>query len=159
MSEVFDRIRYRSWWHQNTVGGKVAFFFLWFKFIPRRISDAVYGMKKAAQKTVRGFSDDEVFELFHATSKFIYPRLLMFRDLYADRCPDMLSKEIYPGVDDLSEEQEIVANARWKEILDSMVFAFGQTMDDHSHAWSESDRQKIEDGHALFAKYFFCLWD
>ena len=157
--EVFGRIRYRQWWYQNTIGGRVAFFFLRFKFIPKYFSEMWFRIRMAAQKIVRGFSDDEIWDLRSSVVAFVYPRIVMFRDSYSAICPGVISDEMFPGVLNMSEEQEKLANARWKEILDTMVYAFEQMYEGNEYKLREEENAKIEDGLYLFAKYFYCLWD
>lgn len=159
MGEVFGRLRYNQWWYKNTIGGRVAFFFLRFTFIPERIRNLWFGIRMTAQKIVRGFSDDEVCGLHSHIAAFVYPRLVMFRDTYSAICPGILLSEMFPSVLEMTEEQEKLANGRWLEILDSMIYAFEYIHNRSDYRLTEEETVRIEDGLYLFSKYFHCLWN
>ena len=157
--EIFAGLRYRSWWHQNSIGGRVAFFFLRFKYIGKHFEEFVYKLKKIGQIIVRGFSDEEVWEFHYHATRYIYPRLVMFKDRYTATCPGLLLSEMFPSIREFTDEQEKMAHDRWFEILDTMIYAFGKLMDESPSLRTDEANQRIEDGLFLFAKYYQSLWD
>lgn len=87
----------------------------------------------------RGFDDTELWSLDITISKFIYPRLVRFREtLYGHPC-------------NLSQK-------KWEEILDKMIEAFGY-MSQNETIFDEDKLKIINDGLKLFRKYFRHLWN
>jgi hypothetical protein len=159
MDEVFERLRYRSWWHKNSVGGRIAFFFLRFKYIGKRFEDFLYGIKTLWEIIVRGYSDEEVWEFSNRTTRYIYPRLVMLKNRYHGIGPGKLLAEMFPDEIELSSEQENAMRECWMEIMDKMIYAFGLLLDDDTTRRTETQVARIDEGLSLFAKYYECLWD
>ena len=94
-----------------------------------------------------GFDDRELWDLDFTLAVYIYPRLKYFREHYAN--------DFHPC--DVADSEE------WKNILDTMLFAFEDTLKKDSRDSLEVDdykayNDKIAEGLMLFGKYFQSLW-
>lgn len=87
------------------------------------------------QRMSRGFDNSETWSLDSTISRFIEPRLKVFKELHAG----------YPGY--LTEE-------KWEEILDNMINAFKYINNDDT----VYHRKEVDEGLDLFRKHFFDLW-
>lgn len=93
------------------------------------------------QKLTRGFHDGELWSLDYRLAKLIHPRLVAFRKIVGS----------YPGTMTYDE---------WCAILDQIIaaFEFIATNDDY-WCMNEAQYTMVEDGIALFARYYGHLWD
>lgn len=100
-----------------------------------------YNIIHTIQRVIRGFSDDELWNLDVTIAKFVLPRLKRFR------------KNIngYPG--DFKDENE------WYDVLDKMIQAFDLIAESGYYLPNDKNYRIIEDGLDLFRKYYSCLWD
>lgn len=91
------------------------------------------------QRLERGFDDSETWSLDSTMARFILPRLIRFREI----------NEGYPST--ISEQE-------WNSILDKMILAFSLLASDAVYFTSKEDQEKIDEGMALFAKWYQSLW-
>lgn len=89
------------------------------------------------QRLERGFDDSELWELYMTITKFILPRLILFK------------KKHYSEPSGMVFEQ-------WNDILDEMIEAFELI---EKGECEDVEKKKIEKGLRTFAKYFTKLWD
>lgn len=90
------------------------------------------------QRLERGFDNSETWSLYSAISKFIEPRLRVFKEIHGG----------YPGYPgDMTEDE-------WNEILDKMIKAFEYINKDEAH----EHQTEVNEGLDLFRKHFFGLW-
>lgn len=92
------------------------------------------------QRLTRGYDDSEIWSLYNTISKFIYPRLITFKENCIS-CPSNLS------------------NDKWNEYLDIMIFAFKCFSSGDAFGLNKEDREKAFEGLDLFNKYFLHLWN
>lgn len=92
-----------------------------------------------AQRLERGFDDSETWSLDSTIAKFILPRLIRFKEINAG----------YPGT---------VSEQEWNDILDRMILAFSLLASDAAFVTAKEDQEKIDEGLALFAKWYQHLW-
>lgn len=90
------------------------------------------------QRLVRGFGDEETWNMDYVFSVFILPRLKRFRELH-NCCPANLTPE------------------KWENILNKMIFAFERIIEDPIE-YNEKLNKKMDEGLKLFGKYFRQLW-
>lgn len=89
------------------------------------------------QRLTRGWDDSDLWNLDATISEFVLPRLKRFK-AYQHSHPPYMTKE------------------EWDEVLDQMILAFENNLIDFPSR--EQDKQ-VEEGLALFAKYYVHLWD
>lgn len=89
------------------------------------------------QRLERGFDDSEIWSLDKTLVGFILPRLKAYRDNHCSIPENMTPQQ-------------------WDSILDKMVSAFELMKDEKD---GPADRNRIEYGLKLFAKYLKNLWD
>ena len=87
------------------------------------------------QRLERGFDNSETWSLDRTISRFIEPRLRVFKELHIG----------YPS--SMTEEE-------WNEILDKMLRAFELINKDDTYEHGE----EVKEGLDLFREYFFSLW-
>jgi len=85
------------------------------------------------------FKSLDIFNLNHATAKFIVPRLKLFRE------------RTYSYPMGLTPE-------KWKVILDDMIFALEFEINQWDKEYTDKDFKRIQKGFKLFGKYFRDLW-
>jgi len=93
--------------------------------------------KHLKQLKTNGFSDSETWSLYYVIAKFVLPRLIRFRDIFA--CVPMGMTE-----------------TEWKNILDTMIYSF--TIDVNDECDYTQDYKRYNEGIKLFAKYYRDLW-
>jgi hypothetical protein len=92
------------------------------------------------QRLTRGWDDSETWNLDYHLAKLISPRLKRFKELTICHPHEITSEQ-------------------WDEILDKMIFAFDQIIEDDYSKMSDPDCfEKIKEGLSLFHKYYFDLW-
>lgn len=91
------------------------------------------------QRLTRGYDDSEIWVLYSTISKFIYPRLITFKENNSS-FPCQLSK------------------SKWNKYLDTMIFTFKSFSNGDALDLNEKDREKAFKGLDLFSKYFLDLW-
>jgi hypothetical protein len=106
--------------------------------------------KFAFQKIFRGYPDCEWWDFSHYYSKWCLPRLKHLRKHYHGG-----PKGMYP---------EIQTWEDWERILDQMIEGFEANIKlDNMEFETKEDaiklREKLDKGIALFAKYYWHLWD
>lgn len=100
------------------------------------------------QKLVRGFSDNELWNLDNTIAKFILPRLIRFK------------KEMRSGLPQNQEDtSRSLTQAEWDDILDNMIFAFNYAQNIYTKSCNKEDYKRYELGMRQFATYFLDLWD
>jgi len=130
--------------YDKQLSTKLLRFFWW---TPKHfIKDCFYNIKYWFQLNIRGYSDNEVYNLNYHITRYILPRLKALRNNFHG----------YPG--DLSSEIE------WALILDDMIIAFELILLENDNFMEyykdhQSNNDKINKGLELFAKYFLSLWD
>jgi len=132
-------------------------------------------IKHAWQKLTRGFSDEALWSLDYHLAEIITPRLKAFKNSTRHGTPVL-------------DEDDTVAQKKWEEILDKMIWAFeNYKKEDYcftdtgelklgdpdadgtgtvlstglsidTELYDEHHR-KIAEGLKLFAEYFGMLWD
>ena len=118
----------------------------WFYFRSRSI-------KLLYQRLTRGWDDSATWSLDTHLAKIIAPRLKRYKELNTYAWPGPV--EGMPGTGLFNTFEE------WQQALDKMIFAFESyaSEDRDFWDWSESERQRIEEGLMLFAKCYGALWD
>ena len=86
------------------------------------------------------FPIDEVWNTKNTLARLIAPRLVTFRDLEKHGHPD--------GFKDIRE---------WNATIQKMIDAF--ELMKYAHCLSEEENLVVDEGIALFCKYFRNLWD
>lgn len=97
------------------------------------------GLARLAQKHVRGFSDDEIWNLRDAIISFVTPRMSFFTKWQCEHgkyTPPQYSN--HPDV--------------WLNILNKIDRAF-EMANDPSYPWDDSSRAEVQEGFELFGKY------
>jgi hypothetical protein len=89
------------------------------------------------QRLTRGWDDSDLWNLDATISKFVLPRLRRFKE----------NQFGYPS--NMTEEE-------WRGVLDQMILAFENNLLDFP---TREQDQQVEEGLALFAKYYVHLWD
>jgi hypothetical protein len=92
------------------------------------------------QRKERGFDNSELWSLDSTITKFILPRLKVFREIQAG----------HPGC--VKNEKE------WNKILDKIIKAFEIADSSISGLISDEEYKDWKKGMNLFVKYYFCLW-
>lgn len=92
---------------------------LWWDF--SRLRDAIYKIKYFFQRLFRGYSDPEIFSVYHYIAKFVYPRLKKFTNGKRMGVPCAM----FPTPDKShTDEEHEEADKNWQDILNKMLFAF-----------------------------------
>lgn len=122
---------------------------LWFK-------DIRNGVKWFFQRLLRGYSDNEVWDLFWYNAKWLLPRLRSLKEI-RHGFPAVLLKNEMTFIKKIANGDE-KADKKWGEVLDKMILAFELIVSDD---WDldEGKKKKVDEGMDLFRKYFFYLWD
>ena len=108
------------------------------------------------QKIFKGYTDEDLWDLYGITTRFILPKLIAFKEMNRSGHPV-----------DLKNMEE------WDVILDKMIFAFKHTFntyyisDEEYGGLSENvctnaiieAHNKYKEGMFLFAEYFGGLWN
>lgn len=92
------------------------------------------------QRITRGYDDPEIWDLRHATTRFIQPRLKEFarwQSEHGERLPTAFATD----------------PAGWLEALNKMVRAF-ELLDEHDGLLPESLQEEVAEGLQLFAKHY-----
>ena len=124
------------------------------------------------QRKTRGFDDSDLWSLDNTIMKFVLPRLKAFRDKGTHGFPVAMYEELDPTFNwpdfDSEKEQELCdkAAAKWDEIINEMVWAIEQYVENDGLFWNETTKSidkeleaRYEKGMAYFHKYFHGLWD
>lgn len=93
-----------------------------------------------AQRDTLGFDETETWDLFVSIAQYTLPRLKHFRE-------NIIS---HPGTMTMDE---------WKDILQKMIDGFEIVVDDNMYVNYPIKSKILEEGLALFAKYYTNLWD
>jgi hypothetical protein len=111
------------------------------------------GIKFFYQRLTQGFDDSATWSLDTHLARIIAPRLKRYKELNTHAWPGPV--EGMPGTGRFNTFQE------WHQALDKMIFAFESyaSEDRDFWDWSESERDRIEEGLMLFAKHYGALWD
>lgn len=102
-------------------------------------------LKYIFQKLIRGYSDDELWDLDDTLARYILPRLKRFREVNTNS---------YPG--------ECGSLKRWYRKLDKMIWAFDYVIRNKEYddiKEIQKDNKRCQEGLELFGKYFWNLWD
>jgi hypothetical protein len=89
------------------------------------------------QRLERGFDDSETWNFYITISKFILPRLKVFKETTIAHPPELTSDQ-------------------WNIILDKMIRTFEIAAD--SDFMEEDESEEFREGFNLFSEYFFALW-
>lgn len=116
---------------------------LWYK-----LKDIHIKIKYTLQRVFRGYSDNEVWDLYAHAMEYIHPRFKAFVEMDRHGYPvDMTQKE-------------------WEEILNKIDKGFDLYMKDArcELKWDDSEEldnyyQQIQEAFELFGKYFTNFWD
>ena len=139
-------------------------------FKPRHI-------KWGFQKTFRGYSDSDLWNLDYAIAKKVLPMLKAYRKMKRVGTPISMFDD--PMSTEYSDEEQEKANEKWNEILDKMIYAFTYSVHENDKKYEEylgveyeegsdwrqtkESREKVwkryEEGMGLFGKHFHSLWD
>ena len=103
--------------------------------------------KFLCQKLIRGFGNDELWNLNDNLVDYILPRIVAFRSGCASYPMDCTPTE-------------------WEDKLDKIVTAFAlmkyQEYGEHNdqyRSWVKKNQEQIDEGLQLFSEYFENLWD
>ena len=126
---------------------------LWNWLSPHRMKNRF--IKHPWQRLTRGFDDSELWSLDYTVSKFVLPRLKEFRkDLMGT--PAQFLPDKWP----ITDEEEKAAIKAWEDTIDKMIHAFELHLKDGEGELLELPQyDEIDEGMALFAKYYMNLWD
>ena len=97
------------------------------------------------QKLTRGFSDKDTWNLEHTIAKFVFPRLIRFKEI-GKCCPMNLTDE------------------EWEIKLNDMIFAMKYAANQFKNKEFYKDEEyrvfneRIDRGTKFFGEYFFDLW-
>ena len=150
------------------------------------MKDSYYKIKNSIvwryQKMRFGYSKRELWSLDHTITDFVLPRLKAFRHGESNSiteggpagCPLLDGYD----ADKMGDEESDAMYQEWLDILDKMILAFEyhqlgmRDVKTNSSMWQEGNeeykkyreeedrREKvIEEGLALFGKYYQALWD
>lgn len=124
-------------------------------FIKYRI---IQQIKFYFQRKIRGYSDDEVWNLDNAIIKFTLPRLKHLRK-HTHGYPIDFYIEARADDPNMSEE----AMLEWRKILDKMIYAMELKVKDEywypSNPTVKMDEAAVQEGMELFFEHFNSLWD
>ena len=82
----------------------------------------------------------DTFNLDYNISKYILPRLKIFKETHMTFPPNLTEEE-------------------WNNILDKMILAFELTTRENGiRIWSEEESKQIDEGLNLFREWFMALW-
>ncbi len=139
------------------------------------ISDYKFRIKMFLQKTFRGYSDIQIWNLDHAIVEFVLPKLKLFKEKYGDATIPGCFFSDYNDTQKLtteeSKERDVKYSAEWQDKLQSMIEAFEliKREDDHfdidyvdghfSQELFEANEKIINEGLMNFAIYFRALWN
>jgi len=87
---------------------------------------------------VRGYPDEDIYDLANATSRFVLPRLEHFALNYQGCIPSNMDSQ------------------EWRLILDDMIYAFKYTIEENKNY--KTDQKRVKRGLKYFAKYYRGLW-
>lgn len=91
-----------------------------------------------------GITREETFSLDSNIAYFILPRLKLFQEIN-----NTASMGGYPNGLNMK---------RWNAILDKIILAFEIKIKDNSHCLTEKQSKQVDEGLALFAKWYSHLW-
>lgn len=113
--------------------------------------DVYLNVKWFFQRLIRGYSDDEVWNVNTAVLRYALPRIKHLRKI-TKSYPALLCDEAKPTEDKLQE---------WYDILDKMILAIELEIKDEYWFGHNADKEMVEvkEGMDLFHKYFDGLWD
>jgi hypothetical protein len=147
--------------------------------VPDMPKDGYRKIKRGFQRGYRGWSDDDVWEMFAFNSRVIYQMMLKLKaDKHGYPCtlPNPETFQFGDG-SKLEDEWYNKNEEEWNKILDQIIYAFKLNMDIangdrevYSKYWSEKDRQEFNGltlqeeidrriGMQLFVEHYFSLWD
>jgi hypothetical protein len=115
----------------------------------------LYEIKYAFQRLFRGYDDRKSYDVYYEIAKFTLRHLKNFRKLKKVGYPRGLTMR------------------KWNKILDKMIYAFERLANDDILVYQDKNgkskirntknikkiNSKIDEGLALFVKYFQSLWD
>jgi hypothetical protein len=132
----------------------------------RWLSDCRYERK-------HGFKRSDLWSLDHTILLFVLPRLKEFRRtahtfplsmFYVD--PENPTEEELNNPDQYRDSDSAAAFAKWEATLDKMIWSMSEMIEEDGMFWDyslggvdEEKTKKVDEGMALFHKYFFSLWD
>lgn len=110
------------------------------------------------QRKIRGFSDDECWDLDNSIIRFTLPRLKHLRKNTHGYPIDFY---IEARADDPAMNAE--AKLQWNKILDKMIYAMELKLKDEywypSSPTAKMDTEAVQEGMELFFEHFDSLWD
>lgn len=150
------------WFYRN-------FDFIWKPYILKGY------LKRAYQRCTRGWSDRDLWSLDYTIAKFALPRLIELKKIMHG-VPHSMFEPLSEGEYNHDAEQMRIAEEKWNETLDEMIFAMdyianNRDMDYYpKKTWPEKtthedyeDLRKVEErvqnGLILFGTHFRSLWD
>jgi len=143
---------------------------------PNLPRDGYRKVQRGVQRAYRGWSDEDVWSLFHYHAKITYEMLIHLKKMKNGFPTEMLPEEAQFG-GNITDEMDKVAIAKWENILDRMIYAYKLNIDiaegercsysphftpeDINEFKSLSQREECDRkiGMFLFDRYYFNLWD
>ncbi|MFN8359927.1 MAG: hypothetical protein U0264_08420 [Candidatus Kapaibacterium sp.] len=105
------------------------------------------------------FDEDELWDLKYVLAEYIVIRLEAFCQKWKDGAMWAIPVWVAPEKDLPEEEYKTI----WITMLETMIYGFNGVLDYHRKGlndyYDELDQRKMEEGLALFGKYFEHLWD
>jgi hypothetical protein len=93
--------------------------------------------------------ESDVWDMDITLAKIIHPMLVKFKSLDNGYPSTLVSDEL---TDDESRKQ-------WHDILDDMIYAFGEYPTHQMRLGNDEKDAKVKRGIDLFAQYYYNLWD
>ncbi len=103
----------------------------------------------------------DTWSLDHTLALIIHPALIKYKEDSSGTGYPCLDKNCF-GIDMEELHGKCNCEAIWNEIVDKMIWSFGEVLNDdiQSHSTEEYHeyRKKVQEGLELFGKYFQTLW-
>jgi hypothetical protein len=105
------------------------------------------------------FDEDELWDLKYVLAEYIVIRLEAFCQKWKDGAMWAIPVWVAPDKELPEEEYKKI----WIDLLEKMIEGYQEVVDykraDGKYAFKSYDQNKVEEGLALFGKYFEHLWD
>ena len=115
-----------------------CFWRVWDKI--KNISNLRRNIKYTWQIWHRGWCDCDTWNLDKNIARFVYPRLVRFKEI----------NNSFPSGENITADS-------WDEDLDKMIFSF-KIMADEDKDLKKEEMERFEEGMNLFCKYYMELW-
>jgi hypothetical protein len=111
--------------------------------------------KKVGDRTINvQIQDWDTWSLDHTLALIIHPALVKFKE-------DSINTG-HPCLKGMASCEGCTCQTEWLEMLDKMIWSFGQITDDTVYAHDQVNykeyNERVQEGLELFGKYFRSLW-